>query len=170
MEYVEHEFGPFYDTTSKVLILGSIPSKKSRAMGFYYAHPQNRFWKTLAAIYNEEVPTSIEEQKQFLSNHHIALWDVIKSCYITGSSDQSIRQVTVNDISSLLKKTNIQAIFTTGRKSMQLYQKYCFQKTGIPAIYLPSPSPANCKKGIEKWLQEEYQIIKQYTDEKESLS
>lgn len=170
MEYVEHEFGPFYDSQSKVLILGSIPSKKSRELGFYYAHPKNRFWKTLAAIYEEEVPISIDQQKHFLTKHHIALWDVLASCYINGSSDQSIQKATPNDIAALLEKTNIQAIFTTGRKSEQLYQKYCLDQTKIPAIYLPSTSPANCKKGIPQRLQKEYQIIKQYTDEKESRS
>lgn len=154
MEYVEHEFGPFYDTTSKVLILGSIPSKKSRAMGFYYAHPQNRFQKTLAAIYNEEVPTSMEEQKQFLIKHHIALWDVIKSCYITGSSDQSIRQVTVNDISSLLRKQTFKLFSQLVVKACNSIKNIAFKKRELPqSIYPLLPQPIvkkELKNGFKK--------------------
>lgn len=165
---VFHEFGPYYNKNSKVLILGSLPSVKSREEGFYYAHPQNRFWKTLAAVYHEEIPTTLLEKKKFLKKHGIALWDVIESCDIKGSSDSSIQHVIPNDILSLLKKTNIQAIFTTGRKAKQLYDKYCYPNTKLEAIYLPSTSPANCPKNIEQKLQESYQQIKQYTGDKKT--
>lgn len=159
-EYVTHEFGPFYQQNSKVLILGSIPSKQSRIQGFYYGHPKNRFWKIIATVFNESLPNTIDEKKVLLKKHQIALWDVLASCEIHGSSDHSIENPTINDISSLLDKTQITTIFTTGRKAYQLYQKYCYPITNIEAIYLPSTSPANCKKGIEEELINAYQKIK----------
>lgn len=157
---VNHEFPPFYNKDSNILILGSIPSKKSREDGFYYAHPKNRFWSTLAHVFNETVPLSIEEKKDFLTRHKIALWDVLESCTIKGSSDQSIENIVCNDISSLLKKTKITTIFTTGKKATMLYEKYCEEKTGIKTTYLPSTSPANCPKNIEEILFNTYQQIK----------
>ncbi len=143
LERVEHELDPIYDKESRVLILGSLPSVVSRQKGFYYAHPQNRFWKIIATIFQKEIPTTIAGKIQFLKAHRIALWDVIKSCDIQGSSDSAIRNVEVNNISFLIKNTNIHSVFTTGRKSTDLYTKHIFGKTGIPAIYLPSSSPAN---------------------------
>ncbi len=160
---VFHEFESFYNKDSIVLILGSIPSVKSREEKFYYAHPQNRFWKTISSIYNERIPQTIVEKKEFLTKHKIALWDVIKSCEIKSSSDATIKNVTPNNINSILKKSNIKYIFTTGRKAHNLYNKYCKNKTGIEAIYLPSTSPANCKKGIEEELIKSYSIIKDLT-------
>ena len=153
---VSHEFGPFYKKNSKVLILGSMPSRKSLEEGFYYAHPQNRFWKVLSFIYNEDIPQTIVDKKNFLERHYIALWDVIESCDIKGSSDSSIRNVVVNDINYILNNSNVSVIYTTGRVSYNLYNKYCKDKTGMSAIYLPSTSPANCKKGIWDILISEY--------------
>lgn len=160
---VNHDLEPYYNPDSKVLILGSMPSVKSKELGFYYMHPQNRFWKTLAKVYDEKVPVTIENKKSFLKRHKIALWDTIKSCLIHGSSDSSIEDVKVNNINKLLKETEVEQIFTTGRKSFDLYNKYCFPKTKKEAIYLPSTSPLNCAKGIEDKLYNEYKMIREIT-------
>lgn len=159
MTKINHELEPFFNPNSEILILGSLPSVKSRQEKFYYAHPQNRFWKTLAKIYNEDIPNSIEEKKQFLIKYKIALWDVIQSCDITGSSDNSIKNVVPNDINTILQKTNITKIYTTGNKAYQLYNKYCFINTNIKATQLPSTSPAYCPKNIEEILFKEYRKI-----------
>ncbi len=164
---VYHTLEPIYDKQSKVLILGSMPSVKSKEIGFYYGHPKNRFWKTLEAVYQETIKDDMESKIQFLNRHHIALFDVIKSCDIEGSSDSSIKNVVPNDLTSILKNSRIHTIFTTGQKAYQLYQKYIYPKTKIEAISLPSTSPANCKKGIEEILIREYQKIKLYTNELE---
>lgn len=161
---VEHTLEPIYDKNSKVLILGSIPSLKSREVGFYYYHKKNRFWQTLSQVYQEEIPDNKEAKIKFLKKHHIALFDVLKSCYINSSSDASIKNPIPNDLTEILNTANIKAIFTTGKKAYQLYQKYIYPKTKIEAIYLPSTSPANCKKGIEDLLKREYQKIKNFTD------
>lgn len=161
---VTHELSPYYDANSKVLILGSMPSVKSKELGFYYMHPQNRFWKTLAKVYDEDLPINIEARKHFLTRHKIALWDVIESCTITGSSDSSIKDVKVNDINMILKNSNVKQIFTTGKKAFNLYQKYCLSKTKKEAISLPSTSPANCPKGIEDKLYHEYLKVRNETD------
>lgn len=142
--HVEHEFAPVFDAESKVLILGSIPSPKSREQGFYYGHPRNRFWSVLAAVFGEERPETIPEKKAFLHRHHIALWDVLASCTIRGASDASIADAVPNDLEELLKKTRVRSIFTTGGTASGLYRKYCFSKTGLLDIRLPSTSPANC--------------------------
>lgn len=155
-----HELEPFYNNDSEILILGSIPSIKSRELKFYYAHPQNRFWKILTKIYNEPIVNSIEEKKNFLTKYKIALWDVIKSCEITGSSDNSIKNVMPNDINLIIKNSKVTKIFTTGNKAYELYNKYCLKDTNIKAIKLPSTSPANCKKDIENILYNEYKQIK----------
>ncbi len=161
---VTHELSPYYDNESVVLILGSMPSVKSKELGFYYMHPQNRFWKTLARVYNETTPINIQERKDFLTRHKIALWDVIESCVITGSSDSSIANVKPNNINKILKDSNVKQIFTTGKKAYNLYNKYCLPKTKKEAISLPSTSPANCPKGIEEILYNEYLKIKQVTN------
>lgn len=158
-----HELLPFYNHDSKILILGSIPSIKSRKVGFYYGNPQNRFFKILADIFNEEVPTSINDKKLFLTRHKIALWDVIKSCTIIGSSDSSIKNVVVNDIHSILNKTKITKIYTTGKKAYYLYNKYIFKHTNIEAIYLPSSSPANQSIKYEEIVRK-YKKIVSYCD------
>lgn len=161
---IEHTLKPIYDKNSKVLILGSIPSIKSRKVGFYYAHPQNKFWKILAKIYNENIPNNKKEKITFLKKHNIALFDVLKSCDIKSSSDSSIKNPIPNDLTPILNKTNIKTIFTSGKKAYNLYQKYCYPKTKINAIYLPSTSPANCPKGIEEKLIQTYSKIKEITE------
>ena len=123
--------------------MGSIPSIKSREENFYYAHPQNRFWKILSSVYNEDIPLTIDKKINLLEKHNIALWDVIKTCTIIKSNDASVKNVTPNNIKSLLKKTKIEKIFTTGKTAYNLYNKHIYEKTKIKAIYLPSTSPAN---------------------------
>ena len=140
---IRHELEPFINKNSEILILGSIPSVKSRQLGFYYSHPQNKFWKVLSKVYSVEEPKTIEDKKRFLNTHKIALYDVIEECEINGSSDNSIKNIKVNDIKKLIKNTNITKIFTTGKKANQLYNKYCYNDVLIEGIYLPSTSPAN---------------------------
>ena len=158
--FVTHEFEPFYDKDSKILILGSIPSPASRKQGFYYAHPQNRFWKVLEKVYNEKIEGDISSKKKFLTKHHIALWDVLESCYIEGAKDSSIKDPKPNDINKIILNSKVKKIFTLGRVSYNLYNKYCYPNTNIKAIYLPSTSPLNCALNLEK-LTEKYQIIKE---------
>lgn len=158
MKRVEHTFDAFYNEDSELLILGSMPSVKSREIGFYYMHPQNRFWKVLSIVFNEEIGSSIEEKKIFLNKHKIALWDVVKSCDIDGSSDSSIKNIEINDISMIIKRSNIKRIYTTGKKSYELYNKYCLKDTLVNAICLYSPSPVKCSISLEK-LVENYQVI-----------
>lgn len=138
-----HPIAPVFDSESKVLILGSFPSVKSREEGFFYGHPRNRFWKVTSNVFGEDIPCSIEEKKAFLLRNHLALWDVIGSCNIEGSSDSSIRNVTVNDISVILDLADIKAIYLNGRKAYELYQKYLYPVTCREGICLPSTSPAN---------------------------
>lgn len=152
MEYthVVHTFEPIYDGQSEILILGSFPSVKSRENQFYYGHPQNRFWKVTAGVFGEEVPLTIEEKKCFLLRNHLAVWDVIASCDILGSSDSSIRNVVANDMDVILKKAKIQAIYANGDKAYQLFLKYC-RKEGQPKVCkLPSTSPANAAWNVER--------------------
>ncbi len=159
---VFHTLDPLYEKDSKVLILGSMPSVISRQNNFYYAHPQNRFWPILAQIFHTPL-TTIQEKKQFLRANHIALWDVLAACEITGSSDASIKNIKVNDIPGLIQKTNIQYIFCTGKKAYDIFQKYL--KVNIPVFYLPSPSSANASFTFAK-LVEEYTIIQTCLNEK----
>lgn len=140
-----HPLEPVWNPECKALILGTMPSPKSRMAGFYYGHPQNRFWRVLAEIFDEAVPISNAEKISFLLQHQIALWDVLKSCQICGASDQSITEPVPNDFSVLLQKADIQSIYTTGRKAFQLYESLVYPKTKIHAIALPSTSPANCR-------------------------
>ena len=142
-QHIEHPFSPVYDENSKILILGTLPSVKSRENNFYYGHPQNKFWRVLAEILNQAVPKTIEEKKDLLLSNGIALWDVIKSCDIIASSDSSIKNAVANDIAGLLAKTKIEKIYTDGKKAFQLYHRLCEPQTGITAICLPSTSPAN---------------------------
>lgn len=148
--YVEHTFEPVYDKNSKILILGTFPSVKSRENQFFYGHPQNRFWKVIAQLTGEEVPKTIEEKKTLLLRNRIAIWDVIHSCKIIGSSDSSIQDVVVNDFSNILKNANIEKIYANGGKAYELYQKYAFEKTGREIIKLPSTSPANAGWSLER--------------------
>ena len=145
-----HPIDPVFDKDSKVLILGSFPSVRSREAGFFYGHPQNRFWKVTAGVFGDEVPQTTEEKKAFLLRNHIALWDVIGSCDIDGSSDASIRNVTVNDIGLILKTADIRAIFLNGKKAFSLYQKYMYPVVKREGICLPSTSPANAAWSVEK--------------------
>lgn len=158
---VTHEFDAFFDKDSRVLILGTIHSPKSREQGFYYGHPQNRFWKVLADVLGEEFPQTVEERKRFLKRNHIALWDVLESCEIKGASDVSIRNARPNDMNRILQAADIRAIFATGAKAAQLYKKLCFPECGVEAVRLPSTSPANCACSYEK-LREAYSQICDY--------
>ena len=142
-EHIVHSFEPVYDKDSEILILGTLPSVKSRENNFYYGHKQNRFWKVLATLLKEPVPETIEEKKAMLLAHRIALWDVIQSCDIKGSSDSSIKNVQLTDIGMILEKTNMTQIYANGNKAGQLYKRYQFPITGIEATVLPSTSPAN---------------------------
>lgn len=146
---VVHPIPPTYDALSKILILGSFPSVKSREQGYFYGHPKNRFWKVLAAVFQEDEPKSVEEKKAFLYRHRIAVWDVIASCDIIGSSDSKITNVRVNDVKKLLIQTSIGRIYVNGKKAAQLYKKYLMQTTGIEAVVLPSTSPANAAWKLE---------------------
>ena len=151
---IQHPIEPVFDKESKILILGSFPSVKSREEGFFYGHPQNRFWKVLAEIWKEPVPVSIDEKKSFLLRNHIAVWDVIKSCDIEGSSDSSIKNVVANDIGVILLKADIKQIYVNGKKAQQLYQKYIYPMLQKEAICLPSTSPANAAWSLERLVQE----------------
>ena len=142
-EHIVHSFEPVYNIDSEILILGTLPSVKSRENNFYYGHKQNRFWKVLATLLKEPVPETIEEKKAILLAHHIAIWDVIQSCDIKGSSDSSIKNVAPTDLRMILEKTNITRIYANGNKAEQLYKRYQFSVTGIEATVLPSTSPAN---------------------------
>lgn len=142
--FVTHEFPAAYQADAEILILGTIPSPKSRAAAFYYAHPQNRFWRVLYAVYGEPFAETTEKRLSFLYRHKIALWDVLASCEIDGAADTSISSPVPNDISALLSETHVHRIYTTGKKAQALYEKYCLPHTGVPAVCLPSPSPANC--------------------------
>ena len=149
-EHLTHTFEPVFNKESKVLILGSFPSVKSRKNNFYYGHPQNRFWRVLANVLGEDVPQTIEEKKSFLLEHHIAIWDVIESCTIIGSSDSSIKDVVVNDFSKVLENSAIETIYVNGGKAYELYHKYAEEKTKMQAVKLPSTSPANAAWNLEK--------------------
>lgn len=148
--HVTHTFEPVFDGNSKVLILGTFPSVKSREQNFYYGHPQNRFWRVVAAVCGCAVPAAIPEKKEMLLREQIAIWDVIASCDITGSSDASIRNVQANDIRRILEVVPEIRIFANGAKAHQLYQKYMQQAAGREATRLPSTSPANAACGMEK--------------------
>jgi len=150
---VEHTFEPIYDKRSRILILGTMPSVKSRETGFYYGHPQNRFWKVVAAVTNQSEPHTISEKKKMLLAGGIAIWDVVSSCEIDGSSDSSIRNAVPNDIAGLLKKTNIRAVFANGAKAAELYNRYCLKSDGerrTEIIKLPSTSPANAAWSLDR--------------------
>ena len=145
-----HPFPPLFDTQSRILILGSFPSIKSREGQFFYHHPQNRFWKVLAAVLGVPVPMTIAEKSAMLHDHHIALWDVIASCEIVGSSDSSIRNVVPNDLSPIFASADIQAVFCNGGTSYAYYRKYTEAAAGFAATKLPSTSPANAAWTLEK--------------------
>lgn len=157
-ERQEHEFAPVFDKNSKILILGTFPSVKSRESHFYYGHPQNRFWKVIALLMKEEVPETIEEKKQLLLSHGIAIWDVIASCDIAGSSDSSIKNVVPCDLTRILGTCDIRAIFANGKTAEKLYNRYSLPVTGIPIQVLPSTSPANAAFQMERLI-EHWKVI-----------
>ena len=149
---VIHPIPPVFDRDSEVLILGSFPSVRSREAGFFYGHPQNRFWKVTAAVFGEDPPQTIGEKRAFLLRNHIALWDVIRSCDIAGSSDSSIRNAEVNDLNVILDAAPIRQIYVNGKTAYRYYQKYTLPLTGKPAICLPSTSPANAAWNMDRLL------------------
>ncbi len=147
---ITHPFPPLYDENSKILILGSFPSVKSREQKFFYGHPQNRFWRVTAAVFGDEVPQTVEEKKAFLHKNHIALWDVIASCEIEGSSDSSIKNVTPNDLGRILAESRVERVFVNGKTAEKYYNKYTRGKLGIDAVCLPSTSPANAAWSVPR--------------------
>lgn len=158
---LKHQFPPLFNSDSKILILGSFPSVKSREQQFYYGNPQNRFWPLLAKICGEESPATVEEKRALAIRHKIAVWDVIESCDITGSSDSSIRNVRVNDLSRILNLCDIRQIFVNGGTAYRLFQKYQKQSIGRDAVKLPSTSPANAAWNFER-LYGQWKIIEDY--------
>jgi len=156
---ITHPFPPLFDKNSKILILGSFPSVKSREEMFFYGHPQNRFWKVVSVVLGCSLPVSTEEKRKMLLENKIALWDVIASCEITGSSDSSIRNVKENDLSEILEKADIKQIFVNGKTAEKYYNKYTKNYTGREAICLPSTSPANAAYSVEKLI-DSWKIIK----------
>jgi len=158
MKTVTHNIPPLFDENSRVLLLGSMPSPKSRETHFFYGHPQNRFWRVLSAVYGEPLPQTIDEKRALCLRHHVALWDTIAQCDIEGASDSSIKNVVPNDINGLLQQTNIARIFATGGKSAVLYRKWIEPRTHMPIIQLPSTSPANAAWSLERLI-EAYRVI-----------
>ena len=160
MEYtkVVHNIDPLFAPDSRVLILGSIPSPKSREQKFFSGHPQNRLWPVLAAVFGEHAPTTVEEKRAFALRHRIAMWDTLHSCEIRGASDTSIRNPVANDLLWLIAQTEIRAVFCTGATSHKYYNKLCRDLTGIEAVCLPSTSPANAAWNKEKLI-EAYRVI-----------
>ncbi len=153
MSSIKHPFPPLFDKKSKILILGSFPSVKSREQMFFYGHPQNRFWKVIAAIFGAETPTSIEEKRKLILKNHLALWDVIAECEITGSSDASIKNAKANDLSSIIKNSEVKKIIVNGKTAEKLYIKYIEPITGIKAVVMPSTSPANAAWSLDRLIE-----------------
>ena len=150
MEQVEHPFPPVVDKDCRILILGSFPSVKSREDGFFYGHPQNRFWRMLAAVFGEDVPADIPAKKALLLRHRIALWDVIASCDIEGSSDASVKNAVPVDIEQVLRAAPITRVICNGALAGKLYARYLQPATGIGAVVLPSTSPAIAAWSLER--------------------
>ncbi len=159
MQFVEHTLDLWIDDQSHILILGTIPSPKSREYHCYYGHPQNRFWKTLSTVFGEDIPTTPDLRREFAARHHIALWDVLASCDIRGAEDASISSPIANDIPTLLKTYPIRYVFTTGQKAKKLYDQLIRPSVNIDAIALPSTSPANRRWSSDEDLVNAYRII-----------
>ena len=151
---IQHPIEPVFDKNSKILILGSFPSVKSREQMFFYGHPQNRFWKVISKIFNSDFPNTIEEKKQLLLNNHIAVWDVIASCDINGSSDSSIKNVIPNDLTVILNIADIRKIIVNGKTAEKYYNKYIKKQINREAICLPSTSPANAAWSLDDLINE----------------
>lgn len=159
-ETVLHAFDPVYDENSTILILGTMPSPASRENGFYYSHPQNRFWQVLSAVFDEPLPYTVEQKRRLVLSHGIALWDVLASCEMAGAEDASIRKPVANDFSALLAGSRIRTVCTTGEKAASLYRKLCRKATGIEAVPLPSTSPANRGRFPLNTLIELYSVLR----------
>lgn len=168
-EHISHAFAPVFDSRSKVLILGTMPSPKSRENGFYYSHPQNRFWRVMAQLLQEEIPKTTEEKKRMMLGHGIALWDVLAQCDIKGADDNSIQNPVANDIKGLIGKTRIKAVFTTGATAARLYEKLVLRETGLAAKRLLSTSPANCRFSVDM-LAEDYRVILEYLKDDDDIA
>lgn len=160
---IEHNIDPVYDEDSRVLVLGSFPSPKSREQGFFYGHPQNRMWRVLAAVFEEEVPVSVEERRAFLLRNRIAMWDVLSECEIEGASDTSIKSERPNDLSVILSAAAIKAIFITGGAATKFYKKYDEGKYAVPHFGLKSTSPANAAVKLPELI-ENYRRIREYCE------
>ncbi len=160
-QHIVHPFPPICDNRSKILILGTLPSVKSRETDFYYGHKQNRFWKVLAAVCKSSVPKSVEEKKALLLQNYIALWDVVLSCDIKGSSDSSIKNVVPTDLQRILSNSEVIQIYANGVKAGQLYKKYQEQDIGREITVLPSTSPANAVWTLERLI-ESWSVIERY--------
>lgn len=160
MNSLTHTIEPVYNSRSRILILGSFPSPKSREVGFYYGHPQNRFWRVLSAVLCEHCPETVIEKREMLLRHRIALWDVLHSCEITGASDSTIKNPVPNDFIRIFDAADIRAVFTTGKTAGKLYERF----SGRKSIVLPSPSPANCAVKFEELI-EAYRSILPYLTE-----
>ena len=157
-EQLIHPFPPLFDSESRVLILGSFPSVKSREARFFYGHPQNRFWKLIPRLFDAPVPQTIEEKKALILSCHLALWDTIQSCTITGSSDSSVRDVVPNDLRVIFDNSKTERVFCNGALSHKMYMKYIYPQTGIAAVKLPSTSPANAAWSLDR-LTEAWRVI-----------
>ena len=162
---ISHPFGPLFGPESRILILGSFPSVKSREQQFFYGHPQNRFWKVISAVFNQPVPLTVPDKKELILSHGLALWDSIASCVITGSSDASIREVRANDLRIILDSSPIEKIYCNGRKSHEMYNRYILPVLGREASCLPSTSPANAQWSLEK-LTAAWAVIREDLDQK----
>ncbi len=156
--FIIHPIPPLYDENSRILILGSFPSVKSREAAFFYGHPQNRYWAVVSKILGKNKPETVEEKREMMLKNGIAMWDVIASCEIKGSSDSSIENVTANDLSVILNNSKVDKIFVNGKTAEKYYNKYTYPKTRIKAVCLPSTSPANAAWSIDR-LVEEWKII-----------
>lgn len=153
-QFITHPISPFFDSDSKVLVLGSFPSVKSREQGFFYGNPQNRFWQVLSKVFDDEIPATVEQKKMFLKKHNVALYDVIFSCEITGSSDSSIKNVKPSDVSEMVSKSKIKKVFLNGKTAGKLYEKYLAANVKLPFETLPSTSPANAAFSVQKLVSE----------------
>ena len=156
---VIHNIEPLFDKNSKTLILGSFPSVKSREAGFFYAHPQNRFWKVIAGVFGEDVPLTVADKKALILNNGLALYDSVYSCEINGSSDSSMKNVVPSDLTPIIQNSKITKVFVNGRTAEKYYVKYSLNDTGINGMVLPSTSPANAAWSLERLI-DEWSIIK----------
>ena len=161
LERITHPIPPFYNENSKILILGSFPSVKSREQMFFYGHPQNRFWRVLAGIFNKDVPETTEDKKRLLDETNVALWDVLAECEIKGSADSTIKNAKANNLDRILKTADIRFVYTNGKTAEKYYNKYMSKIYDVKMVSLPSTSPANAAKSLEK-LVEEWKIIKDF--------